>query len=247
MLDTNNNSIADIINAQGDSRYVIICEHASKHIPDSYQNLGLSDAQVSRHIGWDIGAQDVALHLSTLLNAPLILQTRSRLLYDCNRPPSEASAIPQRSEATDIPGNLNLTAAQTDARAQDIYYPFHNSVRQLLDNRQNDIDSIIVTIHSFNPIYNGKERHLDIGLINDLDPSWAHTLTSAAQQMSDLVFRQNEPYSAADGVVHTLELHGRNRSLPNVMIEIKNNLIESGSEQLKIASLLARLLQENAP
>ncbi len=247
MLDKNNKSVANLINVQGDSRYVIICEHASKHIPHRYHNLGLTDAQVERHIGWDIGAQGVAEHLSTLLNSPLILQTQSRLLYDCNRPPSSKGAIAEISEQTVIPGNNNLSDLQKQARADDIYYPFHQSVTHLLDDRKARINSIIVTIHSFNPVYNGRKRTVDMGIINDQDPRWAQDLTLAAAQFKGISVKLNEPYSALDGVTHTLQLHGRARQLDNVMIEIKNDLIAGPKEQLLFAQMLAKLLQENVP
>lgn len=245
MLDINNQNIANIINAQGDSRFVIICEHASHVIPPQYNNLGLSQAQVLSHIGWDIGAQALSENLSKLLNAPLIVQTHSRLLYDCNRPPSAASAIPKQSETTKIPGNHNLTSEQKQGRADLYYYPFHQSISDFLDQRQSHINSIIVTIHSFNPTYNGVERDLDIGFIEDLDPRWSQALTLASQQIPGVKGVQNQPYSVADGVTHTLQMHGTNRSLANVMIEVKNNLIDSATGQQHYAFLLEKLLREN--
>ncbi len=247
MLDINNHSIADIINPNGDSRFFIICEHASNHIPSQYRQLGLNNEQINLHIGWDIGARAVAEKLAKILNAPLVLQSHSRLLYDCNRPPSAKSAIPEVSESTTIPGNLNLSSAQKQARADTIYYPFHQSISDLLDKRQEKINSLIVTIHSFNPIYNGVERPLDLGIINDQNEPWAKQLTIAAQANNQLTVELNQPYSASDGVTHTLQLHGRHRQLPNVMIEVKNNLIVSRRGQEKFAIILAQLLQENLP
>jgi len=247
VLDINNHSIADIINPNGDSRFFIICEHASNHIPSQYQQLGLNRQQINLHIGWDIGARAVAEKLASILNAPLVLQSQSRLLYDCNRPTSAKSAIPEISESTTIPGNLNLSSAQKQARADAIYYPFHQSISDLLDRRQAKINSLIVTIHSFTPIYNGVERSLDLGIINDQDEPWAKQLTKAAQANSHLTVKLNQPYSASDGATHTLQLHGCQRQLPCVMMEIKNNLITSQRGQEKFAKLLAQLLQENLP
>jgi predicted N-formylglutamate amidohydrolase len=207
----------------------------------------LKQHQIDRHIGWDIGAQGVCEHLSRLLNAPLVLQTHSRLLYDCNRPPTAKSAIIEFSEDTPIPGNQQLSAIQKQARANEIYYPFHRTITDLLDKRSHHIDSIIVTIHSFNPIYKGLDRALDIGIINDLDSTWAANLTRAAQANKQLIVKLNEPYSAADGVTHTLQLHGRNRQLANVMIEINNALITKDQGQGEFASILASLLNNNKP
>lgn len=76
-------SSLDIVNAQGKSPIVLVCEHASNHIPDSFASLGLKAADLQRHIAFDIGAEGTARLLSRLLDAPLILQLHSRLLYDC--------------------------------------------------------------------------------------------------------------------------------------------------------------------
>ena len=86
-----------------------------------------------------------------------------------------------------------------------------------------------------------------MGIIHDLDIAWAKKLTTAAQSIKDVRTLLNEPYSAADEVTHTLQLHGTNRSLPNVMIEIKNNVIDSSAGQQKYADLLKQLLQQNPP
>ena len=248
MLDTANNNVANIINPQGTSRFVLICEHASHPIPTRYNNLGLSQNAIERHIGWDIGAQALAIEMSKQLNAPLVLQTQSRLLYDCNRPPSADTAIIQLSESTSIPGNCDLSDAQKQARADDIYYPFHQSITDLLDQRASKTQSVIVTIHSFNPTYNGKTRSLDIGIINDRETSWATQLTLAANaQHTHLEIAQNEPYSAADDVTHTLELHGTQRELYNVMIEVNNARISHEDGQLEYAKILSELLKNNIP
>ncbi|MCJ8300368.1 MAG: N-formylglutamate amidohydrolase [Pseudomonadales bacterium] len=245
MPDIKGSKVAKIINRHGDSPFFIICEHASSHIPDCYKNLGLTGEQVQRHIGWDIGAEQLARNLALILNAPLVLQTHSRLLYDCNRPPSAASAIVQMSDGTEIPGNKNLSASEKRDRADDIYVPFHRSITELLDQRATKSRNIIVTIHSFNPILQGVQRQLDIGFINAADPSWAETLAAAGQQYTELSIKQNQPYSSADGVTHTLEIHGSARDIENVMIEVKNTLISDAKGQRKFATILADLLRAN--
>ncbi|MGB1238041.1 MAG: N-formylglutamate amidohydrolase [Pseudomonadales bacterium] len=241
MQDKNNNSVAQVINPQGRAKFTLICEHASNHIPEQYNNLGLPREALDRHIAWDIGAEAVARALSQHLDAPLILQTQSRLLYDCNRPPSAQDAIPALSETTKIPGNENLSTQARAQRADDIYYPFHRAISTLLDQRG---ESIIVTIHSFTPSYRGEYRGVDIGIINDTDARWAQALTEIAQRQSDYNVRLNEPYSAADGVTHTLQLHGTARGNSNVMIEIKNTLISTPPGQQAFAQLLATMLEE---
>ena len=54
--------------------------------------------------------------------------------------------------------------------------------------------------------------------------------------------RRNYPYSAADGVTHTLRRHAIARGIPNVMLEIRNDLIAGEAGQEKWAAILAELI-----
>ena len=74
----------------GASPVLIICEHASRTLPESFGDLGLSHEALSSHIAWDPGALAVARGMSASLDATLVYQRFSRLIYDCNRPPEVA-------------------------------------------------------------------------------------------------------------------------------------------------------------
>ena len=103
-----------LVNARGDSPFVLACEHAGRRIPKALDSLGLSRSDLIRHIAWDIGAEQVARRMSTLLRAPLVLQRYSRLVYDCNRPPDAIDAMPAVSELTAIPGNQGISVGWAD-------------------------------------------------------------------------------------------------------------------------------------
>ncbi|HHS82536.1 MAG TPA: hypothetical protein ENJ68_03355, partial [Devosia sp.] len=109
-------SVCETINAAGRSAMVLACEHASNHVPQSLDGLGLSRDVLESHVAWDPGARDLAVALSERFDAPLVASKVSRLVYDCNRPPDVPSAVPERSEIYDIPGNSGLGAAEIEAR-----------------------------------------------------------------------------------------------------------------------------------
>jgi predicted N-formylglutamate amidohydrolase len=230
-----------IINERGRSPILLVCEHAGRRIPRQLGTLGLPDSELERHIAWDIGAEAVARLLSERLDAALVLQRFSRLVYDCNRPPEAADAMPVLSESTPIPGNRDLTQAERDARIEAIYRPFHAAVARLLDERQT---TILVTVHSFTPVYKGVRRSLDLGLLHDSDARFADRLLRVLDAESDLTVRRNEPYGPQDGVTHTLILHALPRRLHNVMLEIRNDLIADPPGQRRMAERLARRLGE---
>ena len=106
------------------SPFVIVCEHASNHFPASFKGFGLSEGVRTSHVAWDPGAMPVATRLANQLGAGLVASGVSRLIYDCNRPPSAKDAMAVRSEVFDIPGNANLSQADRDARTNTFYRPF---------------------------------------------------------------------------------------------------------------------------
>ena len=119
---------AIIENGGGQLPVILICEHAGKQFPSKLGALGLNPAEASSHIAWDIGAAAVAKQLAQLLDAPLIMQRYSRLVYDCNRPADAQSAIPASSASINIPGNAALTNADREVRFEEIYLPFETAV-----------------------------------------------------------------------------------------------------------------------
>ena len=200
-------------------------------MPKSLGTLGLPEAELTRHIAWDIGAEKVARLLSRLIDAPLLLQRYSRLAYDCNRPPESPDSIPEMSELTAIPGNRKLSAEDRLARAREIYRPFHDGVSALLDRRAaGGQHSLVVSIHSFTPVYKGKPRSVELGILHDRDTTLSSKLIKSFPNVDA---RLNEPYGPKDGVLHTLNLHGFARGLQHAMIEIRNDLVatERGQDE----------------
>lgn len=229
--------------SERDAGIVLICEHAGRLIPRSLGTLGLDPKALESHVAWDPGAEPVARAMAKRLGAPLILQRFSRLVYDCNRPPDAESAMPARSEVFDIPGNAALSEAEREARVQAIYRPFRAASARLLDGALRlGRAPAVVSIHSFTPIYYGRPRAVELGLLHDVDSRLADAMLNEAAGWSDLVVRRNEPYGPEDGVTHTLRVDAIARGLPNVMIEIRNDLIATPETQAAMAMKLADLV-----
>ncbi|MEM9524482.1 MAG: N-formylglutamate amidohydrolase, partial [Pseudomonadota bacterium] len=196
------------------------------HVPARYEGLGLAPDAAISHAAWDPGAEDLAIELSKTLDAPLVAGLVSRLVYDCNRPPEAPDAMPERSELFEIPGNRNLTAMQKNNRIETVYHPFHAAVSGVLAQRKARGDlTVLVTIHSFTPVYFGKPRKVEIGILHDSDGRMADAMMREAARLPHRAIARNDPYGAKDGVTHTLKLHGVKNRLPNVMIEVRNDLL----------------------
>jgi predicted N-formylglutamate amidohydrolase len=215
------------VNAYGQSPFVLVCDHASNRIPVAYGSLGLSLVQRLTHIAWDPGALAVALELAVLLDAPLIHSTVSRLVIDCNRDVDAIDLIPKISERTEIPGNATISAEDSATRIALFHSPFHNTIDALLARRaEAGKDTVLVTVHSFTPVYKDVQRPWQIGLIHGTDPTFTAAVRDAlAADEPSLNIGWNEPYSALNGVTYTLEHHGDRRGLPDAMIEIRHDEI----------------------
>src|SRR5262245_26766261 len=143
----------EIVHPHAASRVVLVCDHASNRVPEALGSLGLSASDLATHIGWDIGAATVARHLSTLLDATLVLSGYSRLVIDCNRPVQVPGAIPEVSGGVAIPGNAGIDAAAREARIRTFWHPYHSTIAGLLDARAraHGGDVVLLSIHSFTP------------------------------------------------------------------------------------------------
>lgn len=229
-------------NAQGQSCVVIVCEHASYFIPDTFNKLGLARDALQSHAAWDPGALAVAQGMSTRLDATLIASAVSRLVYDCNRPPSALDAMPAQSEAIKIPGNVGLTEAQRQARAARYYKPFRACLTGAIAVTPTPV---IVTIHSFNRVYHGETRTVEIGILHDTDARLADVMLQLAHTHTEANVQRNAPYGPEHGVTHTLKEHAIMAGHLNVMIEIRNDLIQTPGQQNEMADSMANWLWES--
>ncbi|MEZ5930452.1 MAG: N-formylglutamate amidohydrolase [Alphaproteobacteria bacterium] len=237
----------NVFNLGGQSPIFLVCEHAGRLIPKTLGDMGLSEADRRRHIAWDIGAGAVSLHLSDLLDAPLITQTYSRLVCDCNRDTGMPSFIPAISERTRIPANEAVTASERDARIAEVYRPLHERIADELDQRAAaGHPTVFLSMHSFTPVFMDQPRAMHLGLLYDRDHRWAALMRSALSAEADLVITDNEPYALDQNRDYTVPEHGERRGIPSLEIEIRQDLIAEADGQHAWAERLAPALARSA-
>jgi len=228
-----------ILNPAGASCVVLVCEHASHFMPPEFSNLGLTGDTLTSHIAWDPGARAVAERMSRALDAKLVVSCVSRLIYDCNRPPTAPDAMPEKSEDTVIPGNQNLSGRDKDSRCEKYYRPFQRALSGTVSQANHPV---IITVHSFTPIYRDQHRAVEIGVLHDTDTRLADAMITSASRHTDLNVERNQPYGPTDGVTHTLTEHAIPGRHLNVMLEIRNDLIATVEQQDAVATSLAAWL-----
>jgi predicted N-formylglutamate amidohydrolase len=232
-------------NAGGRSPFLLTCDHYGRLIPQALGDLGLPESELMRHIGWDIGIAGVAGMLAQHLDAHLIVQRYSRLVIDCNRPPHVASSIPLISEATTIPGNEGITHAAAALRRAEIFDPYHRRIDEIIDaRRHSNRPTILVSLHSFTPVYAGIARPWHIGTLYQRDKVLPPLLLQALRAEPDLVVGDNEPYAVSDQTDYTIPVHAEARGLINTGIEIRQDLISAQAGEKAWADRLARIFAE---
>ena len=232
-------------NLTGRSPFLLTCDHYGRLIPRMLGDLGVPESELTRHIAWDIGIAGVAEALSKHLGAHLIAQRYSRLVIDCNRPPATASSIPRLSEATVIAGNEGLGRGAAELRREAIFDPYHRRIADVIDQRLRDgVPTVLVSLHSFTPVYAGVERPWHIGTLYHRDTRLPALLLKLLRAEADLVVGDNEPYAVSDETDYTIPVHGEARGLMNTGIEIRQDLIADQAGQKRWAERLARIFGE---
>ncbi|MDA9473418.1 N-formylglutamate amidohydrolase [Bradyrhizobium sp. CCBAU 65884] len=235
------------VNAGGTSPFLLTSDHYGRVLPRALGDLGVTEAELTRHIAWDIGIAGVAERLARLLDAHLIAQRYSRLVIDCNRPPAAVSSIPVISEATAIPRNERISDGEREARRREIFEPYHDRIDAAIDARLHDKrPTVLVSLHSFTPVYAGVARPWHIAALYNRDTVLPQLLLKHLRAEGDLVVGDNEPYAVSDLTDYTIPVHGEGRGLVNTGIEIRQDLIADHAGQQQWAERLARILAEVA-
>jgi predicted N-formylglutamate amidohydrolase len=227
LLDPDEPSAVEVVNLDGRSRVMLVCDHAASRVPRCLGSLGLDPRRLTEHIGWDPGAAAVARHLSTDLDATLVLSGYSRLVIDCNRPLRSEESIPEASDGVPIPGNRGLSREEREARVAALFRPYHETIARLLGGRPGRA-SLLLSIHSFAPVLAGHERPWHIGIASGRERRLASPLLTALAGSSErFTVGDNEPYAIEEDIDYTIPLHGEGRGLPCAMIEIRQDGIRT--------------------
>src|SRR5579863_6857822 len=232
-----------VYNSDGKSPFLLVADHAGNLIPRALGRLGVSEAELQRHIAWDIGIAGLGCLLADALDAALIKQNYSRLVIDCNRPLDAASSIPKISEDTSIPGNVGLDERNKAARATAIFRPYHDRIEAELNRRrQAGHNTALVSLHSFTPVFKGVARPWHAAVLYNRDPRFAHRLIALLNAEKEFTIGDNAPYTVSDATDYTIPVHAERRGLHHVLIEIRQDLIADEDGQREWALRLARLL-----
>ncbi len=231
-----------VLNQKSVGRFIFSCEHAANNLPPNIHSSVEDKHFLQTHWGWDIGAENVTRHLIQALDSQGILSTYSRLWIDLNRSLTRTDLIRLETEGHPLSFNQNLSPAEHEQRLQEVYKPFHAAYNTLVEERcQHDQPVILISIHSFTPIWNGSVRTMDIGVLFDECEDLGTKLAGLLRE-EDLFVELNSPYTGRGGLMYSVEDKGRRHRCPHLELEINQALICTPERQAFIAEKIRRTL-----
>jgi predicted N-formylglutamate amidohydrolase len=232
-----------VVDGAGARPVLLVCDHAGAAIPTSLGTLGLAAADLDDHITVDIGAAPLTRDLAGCLGVDALLATYSRLVIDCNRELEDYTLIREVSDGRVIAGNRSLDEAAVAARVSEIFHPYHLEIRRrFAAMRQGGAEPVLVSIHTFTPMFRGFERPWHVGVLSGTDRRFADPLIAALSAEKGLVVGDNKPYSGLAFAGYTIETHAMASGSPNVMIEVRQDLVDTADGVARWVDILNRAL-----
>lgn len=235
-----NDAPFEIVCHEGETNWVVTCDHAANRVPPEVGSLGLPADDMARHIAYDVGAAGVTRHLAAHLQGPAVLSNFSRLVIDPNRGEDDPTLLMKLYDGSIIPGNRHADMAEKERRLALYHRPYHDALTQTLASQPN---AAIVAMHSFTPQLQGKPpRPWHIGVLFGRDARLSRAMLAELAKETDLCVGENEPYSG-----HlprdAMDRHALSTGRLHTLIEIRNDLIETPAQQAEWAARLAPLLE----
>lgn len=221
-------------------RWLITCDHATNTVPPDVNggDLGLPREDMERHIAYDVGAYGLAQQLGQLLDSPVIASNFSRLVIDPNRGEDDPTVLMKLYDGTIIPANRHADKAERERRLAQYYRPYHDQLARMAALPH----AVIVSVHSFTRQLRGRDpRPWHVGILHAADSRLSDPLLQLLRAEPDLVVGQNQPYGGhlpGDAIDRHASAFGR----PNVLIELRNDLIADHHLQHAWAARFAPIL-----
>jgi predicted N-formylglutamate amidohydrolase len=228
------------LSSKKNKKILFIADHASNYIPNSLKNLGLKNKQLDSHIAYDLGVKELCVNLSNLLNSRYVIGEYSRLIIDLNRDISDPTLIPEIVERKIIPKNVNLNENEKKNRISEFYNRYHDNIKRII---KRDRINILISLHSFNPIFKKKKRNIHFGILSNQDRRLSNYIITEMKRR-ELKVGDNEPYEG-NLIGDTMYKHGLKKNLYHTLIEVRNDLLSSPTKIHRVSVLLKKIINNS--
>lgn len=235
-----------VLNEAGKANYIIVADHASRVVPKKLGAIVDDPQDMSRHIAWDIGTEDISRRMSEKMDAPAIIAGFSRLVIDLNRGFGHPQQVPTSSDGTEVLGNHGLTLGDIDARVKSLYNTYHNRLEKMVERATSEGKRpVIVFVHSCTPEMDGFKRPWEIGILWNKNRSLAKSfIRELADENPGFNIGDNQPYSLRKPLKgNSIEMHAESRNLPHVVIEFRQDLVDTPEKAQAMADMAIKCLE----
>lgn len=219
---------------------ILSAEHANNHLPQAHQKLVAGNAHLlTTHLAYDIGSKAIAHYLARNLGVILFEGKVTRLLIDLNRSLHHKNIFSFLSQT--------LAKSQKETLINNYYLPYRGKIEQQIENLiASNYQVLHISVHSFTPILDNKERNNDIGLL--YDPKRKEEKRLAIQWKSYLKehykVRFNYPYLGInDGLTTFFRKRFKGKQYLGVELELNQKLLING-DNLKLAQTLFESIKQ---
>jgi predicted N-formylglutamate amidohydrolase len=229
-----------IVNPGGKADCLLICDHASRRIPERLGDLGLDAPHLEEHIAWDIGAEAMTRWLAERLDVAAVIGGFSRLVVDLNRYLDDPGAFVEVSDLIAIPGNRQLSDQAKVLRIEALYRPYHAAITDRLGEA---LDKgrvpTLISIHTMTErLRDGHSRPQEVTLCWARDGRLAVPLMAALRARGDVQVGDNVPYGLDLGEDFSVPEHAMRRGLPHLQIEVRQDLVGDDAGAHRWAGIL---------
>ncbi len=229
--------------------FVFSCEHASNALPLGIVASETDQLLLDDHWGWDIGARDLTLALVQRLGGQAILSTYSRLVADPNRDPRDPAYIVREVDGQPLSFNEDVADAEHARRTAKLFDPYHKAIGDTLTARRAMGPHVhLLAIHSFTPLFLGRPRPMEVGVLFDRfdEDAWRLDLALDAQGFESAL---NAPYSGKppDRLIYSAHRHGDAHEIKYLELEIRQDLIDTPDKADAVASRIGAALDSFLP
>jgi predicted N-formylglutamate amidohydrolase len=227
-------------------KLIISCEHAGNEVPEEYHHLFEHKPEtLQTHRGIDIGALELTNTIAETMEQEAYLHTVTRLLVDLNRSVQSPTLFSE------------YTKDQPRSVREHIFKKYYQPHRKRIEEKVTEIidqgdRAVHIGVHTFTPVWNGREREVDIGFL--YDPTRKHEdqfcrvwRKEVKDRCPGLCLKMNKPYRGTmDGLTTYLRSNHPAEGYLGIEIEVSQRFTkQKGWKKLqqKIANSLQRTFE----
>ena len=236
MANTANQSYT-IINPSQHGHFFFTAEHACHALPVSPATE--EEHWLHTHWGYDIGILPLMTQLCSVLSSQGIHSNYSRLWIDTNRAPTQEGLIKESIEGHPLSFNQNLSPSQRQERIDSIHESYHQAIHKALVQHPRPV--LLISLHSFTPIWENHIRTMDVGVLFDRDEDIAYSCATIIKDAGFFV-EMNQPYSGKNGLIYSADRHGSEQNIPYIEFEFNQSILSSPERIHYVAHKMQHIL-----